>query len=70
MCLLVTRAPNSSLATSSLEELDTVERLFTLAASNCRAASNNLVRDRRFNFSAQVFITIPGVYQKAPLKRP
>jgi hypothetical protein len=42
MCLLVTRAPNSSLATSSLEELDTVERLFTLAASNCRAASNNL----------------------------
>jgi len=42
MCLLVTRAPNSTLAAPCLETLDTVERLFTLAASNCRAASNNL----------------------------
>jgi hypothetical protein len=70
MCLLVTRAPNSTLATSSLEELDTVERLFTLAASNCRAASNNLASTRSCSSSAQAFITIPGVYQKAPLKRP
>lgn len=42
MCLLLTRAPSSGLATSCLRELDTVEQLFTEAAPNCRAASNNL----------------------------
>lgn len=44
MCLLVTRAPSSNLATSCMEELVSVESLFTLAARHCQAAANTLVR--------------------------
>lgn len=42
MCLLVTRAPKSSLATSSLEELDRIAQTFTEFAPHCRAASKDL----------------------------
>jgi len=42
MCLLVTRAPTSNLATSSLAELDRVTETFITAAHKCRAASKNL----------------------------
>lgn len=44
MCLLVTRAPSSNLAASCMEELVSVESLFTLAARHCQAAANTLVR--------------------------
>lgn len=44
MCLMVTRAPSSNLATSCMEELVTVEGLFTAASPSCRAAANLLVR--------------------------
>ena len=43
MCLLVTRAPSSSLAGSCLEELVSAERLFEAAAADSKPASNNLV---------------------------
>ena len=43
MCLLVTRAPSSSLAGSCLEELVIAERLFEAAAADSKPASNNLV---------------------------
>jgi hypothetical protein len=43
MCLLVTRAPNSALTPSSLEELDIVTRLFEDFAPSCGAAACNLV---------------------------
>ncbi|KAI0962090.1 hypothetical protein AcV7_001011 [Taiwanofungus camphoratus] len=42
MCLLVTRAPSSPLASSSLTELDTLCDLFEQAACTCQIASNNL----------------------------
>lgn len=44
MCLLVTRAPTSTLAASSLQELDRLVELFEKAASTSQIASNNLVR--------------------------
>ena len=47
MCLLVTRAPASSLASSCLEDLATVERMFEVAAAaDSKPAYNNLVRDQ------------------------
>ena len=47
MCLLVTRAPASSLASSCLEDLATVERMFEVAAAaDSKPAFNNLVRDQ------------------------
>ncbi|KAI0732426.1 fungal-specific transcription factor domain-containing protein [Fomitopsis betulina] len=42
MCLLVTRAPTSTLAASSLQELDRLVELFEKAASTSQIASNNL----------------------------
>ncbi|OCH95704.1 hypothetical protein OBBRIDRAFT_830653 [Obba rivulosa] len=42
MCLLVTRAPTSNLAASSLQELDKLCELFEQAAEHCQIASNNL----------------------------
>jgi len=42
MCLLVTRAPTSALATSSLQELDVLVEVFEQAASRSQIASNNL----------------------------
>lgn len=52
MCLLVTKAPTSNLATSCLEELDTVEGLFELAAIDSRPASNSLVSmEKIFEYS-------------------
>ncbi|KAK0465960.1 uncharacterized protein EV420DRAFT_1508988 [Desarmillaria tabescens] len=44
MCILVTRAPNSTMTKPSLQELDLVAQLFEEAAPNCRAAANTLVR--------------------------
>ncbi|KAI0640171.1 fungal-specific transcription factor domain-containing protein [Trametes polyzona] len=42
MCLLVTRAPSSNLAQSSLAELDKLTDLFEEAASQSQIASNNV----------------------------
>ncbi|PCH34306.1 hypothetical protein WOLCODRAFT_95215 [Wolfiporia cocos MD-104 SS10] len=42
MCLLVTRAPMSPLAASSVQELDSLYELFKLAANDSQVASNNL----------------------------
>lgn len=42
LCLLVTRAPGSSLTKSALDTLDCAESLFKTAALTCRAAANNL----------------------------
>ncbi|OBZ79070.1 putative transcriptional regulatory protein C1F7.11c [Grifola frondosa] len=42
MCLLVTRAPSSNLAQSSLAELDKLCVLFEEAANTCQIARNNL----------------------------
>lgn len=43
MCLLVTRAPTSPLAVSSLQELDVLCELFEQAAGSSQIASGNLV---------------------------
>ncbi|GBE77611.1 hypothetical protein SCP_0104910 [Sparassis crispa] len=42
MCLLVTRAPSSPLASSALQELVNLCELFERAAETCQIASNNL----------------------------
>ncbi|KZT73240.1 hypothetical protein DAEQUDRAFT_662513, partial [Daedalea quercina L-15889] len=42
MCLLVTRAPTSALAASSLQELDVLVEVFEKAAVTSQIASNNL----------------------------
>jgi len=42
MCLLVTRAPSSNLASSSLQELDRLCELFEQAADHSQVAANNL----------------------------
>ncbi|TFK85568.1 hypothetical protein K466DRAFT_587982 [Polyporus arcularius HHB13444] len=42
MCLLVVRAPSSTLAKSSLAELDTLNELFEEAANQSQIVSNNL----------------------------
>ncbi len=47
MCLLVVRAPSSTLAKSSLAELDTLNELFEEAANQSQIVSNNLVRPVR-----------------------
>lgn len=44
MCLLVTRAPCSTLAPSSVQELDKLCELFEQASSKSQVASNNVVR--------------------------
>ncbi|KAI0789552.1 fungal-specific transcription factor domain-containing protein [Abortiporus biennis] len=41
MCLLVTRAPKSSLAQSALHELDTALQLFDEASERCHSAANH-----------------------------
>ncbi|KAK1228600.1 hypothetical protein PQX77_008350 [Marasmius sp. AFHP31] len=42
MCILITRAPNSKMTSSSLKELDDVSKLFEEAAPTCRSASTIL----------------------------
>lgn len=44
MCILVTRAPNSKMTKSSVEELDGMTSLFEEAAPTSRSAANILVR--------------------------
>ncbi|KZP04663.1 hypothetical protein FIBSPDRAFT_1054535 [Athelia psychrophila] len=53
MCLMVTRAPSSNLATSCMEELVTVEGLFTAASPSCRAAANLLESIKRLRIKGQ-----------------
>lgn len=43
MCLLVTRAPTSTLAQASLAELDRVGELFESAVDKSQVAANNVV---------------------------
>ncbi|KAF8886431.1 hypothetical protein CPB84DRAFT_1850111 [Gymnopilus junonius] len=42
MCLFVSRAPTSRMATSALEELDNLTSLFDVSASTCRPAAKSL----------------------------
>ena len=44
LCLMITRAPTSALASPALVELDKICELFEEAANSSQIASNNIVR--------------------------
>ena len=78
MCLLVTRAPASSLASSCLEDLATVERMFEVAAAaDSKPAFNNLVRDQllyvgvtKSRFIHTFLFIYLGIDKETPGERP
>ncbi|KZT08809.1 uncharacterized protein LAESUDRAFT_648494 [Laetiporus sulphureus 93-53] len=59
MCLLVTRAPGSPLASSSLNELDKLCDLFEQAAGSSQIASNNLDVVRKLRRQGHEVMTRP-----------
>jgi len=61
MCLLVTRAPTSPLALSSLQELDNLCELFEQAAGTSQIASNNLDVVRKLRRQGHETISNPQI---------
>ena len=64
MCLLVTRAPMSSLAPASLHELDRLCELFEQVGGKSITAANNLVRSGYFTYFHVVNTSVQEVVQK------